>query len=262
MKTVLILCGGRSAEHEISLISAKGIIDALDRTQFKVCVVGIAKDGSWYWEKPDSFFVGECRADKIELNTQAPPVALVPYTSPEGRGQLLVNGEVHAFDVVFPILHGQFGEDGTVQGMLDFIGVPYVGSHCSSSLLCMDKVWMKTVCSQNAVPVADYVWLRAPEELERHRAAISKLGLPLFVKPASQGSSVGITKVTDLSELPKAIRFALEHDEKCLIERGLKGKEIECGVLGRRSQPQASELGEIIPNPTIGWYSYEAKYLL
>lgn len=262
MKNVLILCGGRSAEHEISLISAKGIIDALDRKEFNPLIVGISKDGTWHWEDPSSFFVGECRADKIALNTEAPLAAIVPYTSAEGRGQLLVEGKTYPFDVVFPIMHGQFGEDGTLQGMLDFIGVPYVGSHCSSSLLCMDKVWMKTVCSKHSVPVADYVWLRTADELDGLKAAIDKLGFPLFVKPASQGSSVGISKVTSWADLPKAVRFALDHDEKCLIEQGLKGREIECAVLGRRSHPQASELGEIIPNPKIGWYSYEAKYIL
>jgi D-alanine-D-alanine ligase len=262
MKNVLILCGGRSAEHEISLISAKGILDALDRTQYTPSVVGISKDGTWYWENPESFFLGECRADKIALNTQAPTVAIVPYTSRDGRGQLLVDGRIEAFDLVFPILHGQFGEDGTLQGMLDFMQVPYVGAHCASSLLCMDKVWMKTICIQNAVPVAEYVWLRSVEALEGLKPKIQKLGLPLFVKPASQGSSVGISKVTDLKDLPKAVRFALEYDEKCLIEKGIQGKEIECGVLGRRSQAQASELGEIIPSAAIGWYSYEAKYIL
>ncbi len=262
MKNVLILCGGRSAEHEISLISAKGIIDALDRKRFNPLVVGISKTGAWHWEDPSSFYVGEYRADKIALNTAAPLAAIVPYANASGQGQVLVGNQTYAFDLVFPILHGQFGEDGTLQGMLDFIGVPYVGSHCASSLLCMDKVWMKTICQQNDVPVSEYVWLRSVEELDGLKAAIAKLGFPLFVKPASQGSSVGISKVTSLADLHKAVRFALDYDEKCLIERGISGREIECGVLGRRSQPQASELGEIVPSPTIGWYSYEAKYIL
>ncbi len=259
MKKVLILCGGRSDEHEISLISAKCVMDAIDRNKFSPLVIGIGKrSGIWHLEEEKTFYTGEFRADKIALNEKAPAITLAPYRSPQGKGLLLANGKTIEFDVVFPILHGPFGEDGTMQGLWDIVGVPYVGSHCGSSWNCMDKMLTKVLCSQNDIPVAPFIWIQSIEEFNEKRKAIEALGNPLFVKPARLGSSVGISKVENPAQLKGAVELALRYDNKVLIEKGIVGREIECGVLDN----QASIPGEIIPSKKIGWYSYDAKYLL
>lgn len=260
-KTVLFLCGGRSDEHEISLISAKGILDALDRNLYTPLVVGISRQGKWYFENESTFFTGEFRADKIKLNENAPTVTLAPF-SKDGRGELLVEGKSYQFDVVFPILHGPFGEDGTLQGMLDVMGVPYVGSGSRSSWICMDKVLMKVVCNAYDIKVAPFVVLRKTEDIAAHADKIKSFGYPLFVKPACLGSSVGISKVTRESELKPAVDLAFKHDSKVLVEKGIKGREIETAVLGLNGSPKVAAPGEVIPSPKVGWYSYDAKYLM
>lgn len=262
MKTVLLLCGGRSGEHEISLISAKCILDAMDRSRFAPVVVGISKQGVWYLEEEESFYQGEFRADKISLNENADRVTLAPYLQPNGRARLEAQGRIIEFDIVFPILHGPFGEDGTLQGMLDMIGVPYVGSNCGSSWNCMDKVMTKAICQDAAIPSAPYLWVSSLEEAKSREDEIKKLGFPLFVKPSRMGSSVGVSKVTEEKALQKAILDALAFDRKVLIEKGITGREIECAVLGLNRDAKASVPGEIVVSKKIGWYSYEAKYLL
>ena len=262
MKTVLILCGGRSDEHEISLISAKGILDALDRKTYSPLLVGISKKGVWHLEQENSFFTGEFRADKIKLNESVPTVTIAPFSNNKRQGTLLCEGKTYTFDVVFPILHGRFGEDGTLQGMLDMIGVPYVGSNCGSSWLCMDKVLTKTLCLRAGIATAKFTWVTSVDELPKVQSELSQLKYPLFVKPPRQGSSVGVSKVNSPSELKKAVETALKHDSKALIEEGIKGREIECAVLGNHGKAVVATPGEIIPSKKIGWYSYEAKYLL
>ena len=262
MKTLLILCGGRSEEHEISLISAKCILDALDRKVFSPVVVGVTKKGVWHLEEEKSFFHGEVRADKIKLNESAPTVTLAPYATREGRGLLLADGKKVEFDAVFPIIHGTFGEDGTLQGLLDIVGVPYVGSGCGASWICMDKVLAKTLCKDAGIDVADYVWVTSVEEAEAKSKAIAALGETVFVKPSRSGSSVGVSRVTEKAQLLPAVKEALRHDTKVLVEKGIKGREIECAVLGSWKSAKASLPGEIVVSKKIGWYSYEAKYLL
>ncbi len=262
MTRLLVLCGGRSSEHEISLISAKGILDALDRTMFSPIVVGISKKGVWHLEEEKSFYKGEFRADQIRLNESGTPVTLAPYLSSAGCGQIVAAGRTIEFDAVFPMLHGTFGEDGTMQGMLDLIGIPYVGSTCGASYIAMDKVLAKTLCAQNGIPVTDFVVLRSREELKNKKAEIEKLGKTVFVKPSRAGSSVGVSKVTAPEQMEKAVDLAFQHDTKILIEQGINGREIECGVLGLCRKARASVPGEIVVSAKIGWYSYEAKYLL
>ena len=260
-KNLLILCGGKSDEHEISLISAKCVLDALDRSKFNPYVVGISRSGIWYLEDEKDFYSGELRADKIKLNQERPKVSIAPY-SEEGKGTLKwETGSLH-FDVVFPILHGPFGEDGTLQGLLDIVGVPYVGSNCGSSWICMDKALAKTMCAYHNIPVADFVTINTIDEVETKASAIKALGHPVFVKPCRQGSSVGVTKVNNASELSAAVSEALKFDSKCLIEKGIRGREIECAILGLNRTAEAALPGEIVPSPKIGWYSYQAKYLL
>jgi D-alanine-D-alanine ligase len=261
-KTVLLLCGGKSEEHEISLISAKCLLDAFDRKLFTPLIVGISRKGVWYLEEEESFFTGEFRADKIKLNENRPEVALIPFLSVNGKGQLLCEGQTLSFDVVFPILHGPFGEDGTLQGLLDLMGVPYVGSGCASSANCMDKATTKHLCERAGVKVAPFVELKSLSDLNTLSKAISQLQYPLFVKPSRMGSSVGVAKVTQPALLHAAVTNAFKYDTKVLIEEGISGREIECAVLGSREIAQVAIPGEIIPNAEIGWYSYEAKYLL
>lgn len=261
-KTVLLLCGGKSEEHEISLISAKCLLDAFDRKLFTPIVVGISKKGTWYLEEEENFFLGEFRADKIRLNEKRPTVSIIPFLSETGKGQLLCEGQTISFDVVFPILHGPFGEDGTLQGLLDMMGIPYVGSHCSSSANCMDKGITKTLAQTAGIKVAPFVELKSMEDLAKQSSAIQSLGFPVFVKPSRMGSSVGVSKVTQPALLHKAVEDAFRFDSKVLIEKGISGREIECAVLGSSKKAQVAIPGEIIPNSQIGWYSYEAKYIL
>lgn len=262
MKTLLVLCGGKSDEHEISLISAKCILDALDRRELTPLVVGISKRGVWHLEDEKTFFTGELRADRIRLNESAAAVTLAPYVGADGRGKLVSGTREIGFDAVFPVIHGKNGEDGTLQGLLDLVGVPYVGPGCLSSAVCMDKAIAKALARDAGIPVADYVVLTDPKELPAKRDAIRKLGFPCFVKPSRQGSSVGVSRATSEAELAKAVETAFRHDTKVLVERGISGREIECAVLGLNQSPRASLPGEIVVSKKVGWYSYEAKYLM
>jgi len=261
-QTVLILCGGKSEEHEISLISAKCLLAALDRKRFTPLIVGISRQGKWLLEEEENFYLGEFRADQIRLNENRPTIALVPYLTETGKGQLLCEGQTLTFDVVFPILHGPYGEDGTVQGLFDLMGVPYVGSGCTSSANCMDKGITKTLALQSGVKTAKFVELKSLSDLSKYSLALSQLTYPLFVKPSRMGSSVGVSKVTQPAVLHAAVEKAFQFDSKVIIENGISGREIECAVLGSKEKAQVALPGEIIPASEIGWYSYEAKYLL
>lgn len=261
-KTVLLLCGGKSEEHEISLISAKCLLDAFDRKLFTPLIVGISRQGVWYLEEEEGFYSGEFRADKIKLNENRPKVALIPFRSENGKGQLLCEGQTLTFDVAFPILHGPFGEDGTLQGLLELIGVPYVGSGCASSANCMDKAITKNLCQSAGVKVAPFVELKSFSDLNTQSKEIAKLTYPLFVKPSRMGSSVGISKVTQPALLHAAVTKAFKFDSKVILEQGISGREIECAVMGSSEKPRVAIPGEIIPSSEVGWYSYEAKYLL
>ena len=215
----------------------------------------------WYLEEEETFFLGELRADKIRLNQDRPKVTIAPYTE-RGQGKLQWEGGSSLFDVVFPILHGPFGEDGTLQGLMDMVGVPYVGSNCGSSWICMDKALAKAICQYHGIAVADFVQIDTVADLELKKESIEALGKLVFVKPCRQGSSVGVSKVTDPRQLSHAVVEALKFDSKCLIEKAIQGREIECAVLGLNRDAKVALPGEIIPSAKIGWYSYEAKYLL
>jgi len=260
-KTCLIFCGGRSEEHEISLISAKCVLDALDRTRFTPVVVGISREGVWHLEEEHNFYTGALRADQIKLNTQAPTPSLWPCLTRDKRGKLECMGRTIEFDVVFPILHGPHGEDGTIQGLCEVLGVPYVGSDPGGSWICMDKALAKQLCVAQGIRVADFEVLNNRKELDAKAGQIGRLGFPLFVKPARLGSSVGITKVKQQKDLNAAVDTAFRFDTKVVIEKGIDGREIECAVLGLNQSARASLPGEIIPSPQAEWYTYEAKYL-
>ena len=226
---VAVLAGGRSSEHEISLASARSVLESLDPDRYDVVTVAIGRDGRWELGSGDG----------TVAETLPVPAANAPAT-------------LGAVDVVFPILHGPFGEDGTVQGLLELAGVAYVGAGVAASALCMDKDLFKKVLRDSGIAVARHVALRSGDAVE------NPFGYPCFVKPARLGSSVGISKVHDGGELEPAVELAFRHDEKVLIEEFLDGVEVEVGVLGNR-EPIASLPGQIVP---LGheWYDYASKY--
>jgi D-alanine-D-alanine ligase len=232
---VAVLLGGRSSEHDISLASARSVLEALDPERYETVRVEIGRDGRW------ELGTGDGDAPSV-AETLPVPTEKVPATL----------GEV---DVVFPVLHGPFGEDGTVQGLLELAGVPYVGAGVLGSALAMDKDVFKAVMRDRGVPVTRNITLRQGQQPE------NPFGYPAFVKPARLGSSVGISKVRSEDELAAAVELAFRHDEKVLVEEFVDGIEVECGVLGNE-EPLASLPGEIVSHGFAGadWYDYSAKY--
>ena len=230
---VAVLAGGRSSEHDISVASARSVVAALDPHRYETVVVEIDRAGRWE--------LASGRSQLPEASVETLPV--VASSAPAATlGQV---------DVVLPILHGPFGEDGTVQGLLELAGVPYVGAGVAASALCMDKDLFKAVLRDRGIPVARNATLRDGDD------AAHPFEYPVFVKPARLGSSVGISKVHDESELGPAVELARLHDDKVLIEEGVPGVEVECGVLGNRD-PIASVVGEIVAHAE--WYDFSAKY--
>jgi len=255
--TVGIIFGGKSAEHEVSLLSAKNIYDAIDRSKFEPALIGIDKNGKWLLSDASRFLLNSGDPRHISLDLSGSPTALIPAS----RG-LLSNGNAaipHSqLDVVFPILHGPFGEDGTVQGLLKLAGVPFVGSDVLGSAVGMDKDVMKRLFRDADIPIGKFLSFRSHDTIPPFAEITAILGNPVFVKPANMGSSVGISKARTEAEFSAAVNEAFRHDTKIVIEECIVGREIECAVLGN-DNPIASIPGEIIP--THEFYSYEAKYL-
>ena len=267
---VLLLFGGRSGEHVISCATAGGVMRAIDRERYEVIPVGITKAGQWVLaaDEPERW---EITPGNLPEVTATGGEVLLPLAVGQRGLRVLEPGEVPRelgeVDVVFPLLHGPFGEDGTLQGLLELADVPYVGAGVLASAVGMDKQFMKLVLAGQGLPIAPYTVIR-PGEWDRNPAAwtetVAGLGLPVFVKPARAGSSLGITKVDDLADLPAAIDEARKHDPKVLVEAGVVGREIECAVLGGRDggRPRASLPGEIVVTDTHhAFYDFEAKYL-
>ncbi|UCE27336.1 MAG: D-alanine--D-alanine ligase [Candidatus Coatesbacteria bacterium] len=250
-----VLFGGRSGEHEISVISARSMLDAVDPARYEIIPIYITSDGRWfYWE---GFATGGPPPDDTFT-------AYVPVTDPTASAFLRSAGGEHELqvDVVFPLLHGPYGEDGTVQGLLEMAGVPYVGSGVLGCSLAMDKAMSKTVMRAEGIPTVDFVALDR-ETYENDGAKIverieSAVGYPIFVKPANLGSSIGITKVHKRDDLGPALDDAFKYDSKAICEQGVAGRELECSVLGNL-EPEAAEVGEL--RPTREFYDYEAKYV-
>jgi D-alanine-D-alanine ligase len=264
---VAVLFGGRSAEHEISLLSARFVVESLDPERYETVLVGIDKDGRWLLQD-EALLLGAARDPRlVKLNAAMPGVLLAPYSQPGGDRLVHVGQGQSAplgVDVIFPVLHGPMGEDGTVQGLLELSGVPYVGAGVLGSAVGMDKDVMKRLLLQAALPVLAYETVRRAEWL-RDRAAVlvrlGGLGFPQFVKPANLGSSVGVGRVIAPSGLEAAALHAFEFDDKLVVESGLDHpREIECAVLGGDT-PRASIPGEITIDHPDGFYSYAAKYV-
>ena len=241
---VALLFGGRSAEHEISLRSAKNVAEAIDKNKYEVVAIGIDKSG--YWLPP-------AESGRLLASSSSVPA----HISKDSGIALIAGGNEHQVDVVFPILHGPFGEDGTVQGLLRLANVPFVGAGVLGSAVAMDKDVTKRLLRDAGLPIPNFL-VATKENPVTFRTAQRTLGMPLFVKPANLGSSVGIAKVRDEKEFKGAMKEAFRFDTKVLIEESIKGREIECAVLGNE-KPAASVPGEIIVHHDF--YSYEAKYL-
>ena len=246
-----VVYGGKSGEHEVSIASAASIFKHLDRTRFEPVAIRIEKDGRWILGAPAPTAISA--ADVLQQNRS---ISLEPVEPTAAIAPGVV-------DVIFPVLHGPYGEDGTVQGLLELVNVPYVGAGVLGSAVGMDKVVMKKLFAADGLPVAPYVALVRPEWTRDRAGLIARvereLGYPVFVKPANLGSSVGISKARSTQELIDAVAVALEYDRKVVIEAGVPNtREIECAVLGN-DDPQASIPGEVVPSREF--YDYEAKYL-
>ncbi|MEV3931491.1 D-alanine--D-alanine ligase family protein [Streptomyces sp. NPDC049944] len=272
---VAVVFGGRSSEHGISVVTAGAIMSAIDRTKYDVLPIGITRDGRWALTSDDPARMAITDRQVPEVDQLAESAKGVVTLSVDPCNRDVVVGEPGAVptalgevDVVFPMLHGPYGEDGTLQGLLELSGVPYVGAGVLSSAVGQDKEYMKRVFTSFGLPVGPYEVVR-PREWESDRAAARKRimefaaenGWPLFVKPARGGSSMGITKVDDAAGLDEAIEEARRHDPKFLVESLLRGREIECGVLEFEDGPRASVPAEIPPVTAHDFYDFEAKYI-
>ncbi|MDR3139992.1 MAG: D-alanine--D-alanine ligase [Treponema sp.] len=255
--SVGILFGGKSAEHEVSLQSAKNVFDALDRTKYDPVLIGIDKSGRWLLNDESRFLLNADDPKRVTLNPEGDAVALLP----QGGGvisNLAAPGREKSIDVVFPILHGPFGEDGTVQGLLKLADIPFVGAGVLASAAGMDKDVMKRLLRDAGIPVGKFLVFKSHEVLPPFQAIREELGLPFFVKPANMGSSVGVGKIRNEEEYPLCVREAFEYDTKIILEEFIPGRELECSVLGNE-EPLASLPGEV--KSRHEFYSYDAKYL-
>ncbi len=258
-KRVAILFGGKSAEHEISLISAMNIIAAINRTQYEPVLIGIDKTGRWILQNETRFMANPADPRKVQLTDAAEQLSVIPGDTGPQLYNLHTGKTLEAIDVIFPIVHGPLGEDGSLQGLLRLLNLAFVGPDVLGSAICMDKDVAKRLMNEAGIPNARFRSFRKEDDAEIHSEKIAAdLGLPLFVKPANMGSSVGISKVESAADLQDAVDEAFRFDTKIIIEEFIKGREIECAVMGNEN-PEASVPGEVIPHS--GFYSYEAKYV-
>lgn len=257
---VAVLFGGVSNEHDISLISAGNIINAIPADKYEVIPIGITKKGRWLYYPGD---VSCISSGRWESNPDCVPAVILPDPMYKGVMKISESGSsITKIDVIFPALHGQNGEDGVIQGLLKMSGIPYVGCDVISSANCMDKAVTHTILGANGVNMARWRTVSASElnrldEICEDIAA--ELDYPLFVKPACSGSSVGVNKASSFEELKNAVKLAFSHDKKAVVEEYIKGRELECAVFGREN-PFASDVGEI--KSCNEFYDYDAKYIL
>ncbi len=257
-----LVFGGRSGEHEVSLRSARSIFDALDRDRYEPVLVGIDHDGRWHLQD-SALALLDAPGTPLALDANAPEVTLAPSESPSSLVPISPSSgsSPSSVDVFFPVLHGTYGEDGTLQGLLEMAGVPYVGSGVLGSSTGMDKDFAKRLLRSAGLPVVEGFTLRASDAQDPEVIASrieATLGWPVFVKPANMGSSVGVSKARDRASLSAGLSDAFRYDTKVLIERGHRVREIEVAVLGN-DHPEASVPGEVVPKHEF--YSYEAKYI-
>jgi D-alanine-D-alanine ligase len=266
---VAVVYGGRSSEHAISCVSAGSILRNLDPQRFEVVAVGITPDGSWVLTdgRPETLAITDGRLPRVSGDSGT---ALALPADPHRRGQLVSLGPaagqiLASVDVVFPVLHGPYGEDGTIQGLLELAGVPYVGAGVLASAAGMDKEFTKKLLTAEGLPVGAHVVLR-PRDTTVELEDRERLGLPVFVKPARGGSSIGVSRVSDWEQLPAAIEHARQHDPKVIVEAAVPGRELECGVLELPDGAiEASTVGEIrvagVRGREDAFYDFATKYL-
>jgi len=258
-----VLFGGKSTEHEVSITSAKNVIRAIDKDKYDVVLIGIDKKGSWYINTDYQTLIDKKVEGKMKEEIQndfGDEVFIVPNDNDSGKLVSLGNATNESdVDVIFPVLHGPFGEDGTVQGLLKLLNVPYVGADVLGTAVGMDKDVMKKLLIADGIPIGDYVCVMHYNRAKFPYSEVAgRIGVPMFVKPANAGSSVGVSKVRNEAEYHAALDAAFKFDNKVLVEQFIEGREIECAVLGNE-HPKASVLGEIIPKHDF--YSYDAKYI-
>jgi D-alanine-D-alanine ligase len=273
---VAVVFGGRSAEHAVSCASAGLVLGALDSGKYDVVPIGIARDGRWVLTSGDVSRLALTSGQLPSVDAVATPgVSVMPQAGP-GGGALVFNppaavpADLGEVDVVLPLLHGAYGEDGTIQGLLEMAGVKYAGAGVLASAVGMDKEYMKLLFAARGLPIGPYVVVRdrdwgsaASAERKRVLDEIGELGWPVFVKPARGGSSIGTSRAADASELDAAIEEARRYDRKVLVEAAIDGAEVECAVLEGLDggPPEASLPGQIMVDPTATWYDFDAKYL-
>ncbi|MEU3371661.1 D-alanine--D-alanine ligase family protein [Streptomyces sp. NPDC006711] len=272
---VAVVFGGRSSEHGISVVTAGAVLRAIDRTKYDVLPIGITTDGRWALtaDEPERMAISDRRTPSVEELAESPEGAVVLPVDPSSREVVytepgMVPKALGDVDVVFPMLHGPYGEDGTLQGLLELSGIPYVGAGVLASAVGQDKEYMKRVFTSFGLPVGPYLVVRPREWEQDEKGARKRIadfagehGWPLFIKPARAGSSFGITKVDSFEGLDEAIAEARRHDPKFLVESLLRGREIECGVLEFEDGPRASVPAEIPPVTAHDFYDFEAKYI-
>ncbi|AJZ82918.1 D-alanine--D-alanine ligase family protein [Streptomyces antimycoticus] len=272
---VAVVFGGRSSEHAISVVTAGAVLRAIDREKYDVLPIGITADGRWALtaDEPERMAIAGSELPSVERLAESGEGSVVLPVDPGNREVVYsepgsVPKALGDVDVVFPMLHGPYGEDGTLQGLLELSGVPYVGAGVLASAVGMDKEYMKRVFVSFGLPVGPYEVIRPREWQQEPSAARRRIvefaaehGWPLFVKPARAGSSIGITKVEDPADLDEAVEEARRHDPKVIVEALLRGREIECGVLEYEDGPRASLPAEIPPVSSHSFYDFEAKYI-
>lgn len=254
-----LLFGGVSVEHEVSLVTARNVYEALDKGKYDVSLIAIDKQGKWHLPSPQQLLDASSSVAKASLPVLSETVRVTPYMAEK---QLTIDNKamsIGTLDVVFPLLHGPMGEDGTVQGLLKLMGVPFVGADVLGSAVGMDKDVMKRLLRDAGLPIVRFLVFSKKEQKTLSFAQVKKeLGVPFFVKPANLGSSVGVSKVHAVKEFDQAVKKAFRYDQKILFEEAIAGREIECSVLGNEEKI-ASISGEVIPSHEF--YDYEAKYI-
>jgi|LSQX01.2.fsa_nt_gb D-alanine-D-alanine ligase len=271
-KRVLVIFGGQSSEHEVSRVSATSIIKNIDSSKFDISMIGITKDGKWipYEGEVEKIASGEWEEIALNGNLKNLKVgsSLIDtivnrgITSKENSETVDAVGKRRKVDVIFPVLHGVNGEDGTIQGLFEIAGIPYVGPGVLGSALGMDKIYAKIIFEKAGIPQADYLYFTRKEVKEDADSIVgsieAKFSYPVFVKPSNAGSSVGVSKARNRTELIEALNFAAKYDRKILVEEFINGREVECAVLGN-DDPIASTVGEVVPSNDF--YDYKAKYI-
>jgi len=252
-----IIFGGKSAEHEVSLQSANNIINAVDQAKYNLTLIAMDKTGRFFLCEENNFLSHADHPKMISLKNLDNELAFIPGESKTSFYSLRDKKIIKGIDVVFPIIHGPYGEDGTLQGLLKLLNLPFVGSGVSGSVVGMDKDIMKRLLRDGGIKISDFLVYRSPKEADFNKA-VEKLGLPLFIKPANLGSSVGVSKVIDKKTFLAGVNHAFKFDRKIIVEEFIKGREIECAVKGNLIV-DVSIPGEILP--TDEFYSYEAKYI-